>query len=124
MVMIADEPSRGPAVPGWTPGSEAAAVARTVFGAAAEAYDAGRPGYHEALVGEVLTYAGGQTRAAVEVSTYRLLPENRRNRVPAETGDLLNQHGGGITMLHVTDLFLARHPQASQPGRISPASYA
>lgn len=43
------------------------APGRTVFGEAAEAYDAGRPGYHPALVAEVLTYAGAAERTAVEI---------------------------------------------------------
>jgi len=42
------------------------------------------------------------------VSTYRVLPDDRRRRVLAETAAALNRHGGGIDMLHVTDLFLAR----------------
>jgi SAM-dependent methyltransferase len=42
-------------------------AARRVFGAVAEGYDAGRPGYHSGLVGEVLAYAGPGCRAAVEV---------------------------------------------------------
>ena len=42
------------------------------------------------------------------VSTYRLLPADRRERALAETGDLLDRRGGGLTMLHLTDLFLAR----------------
>jgi SAM-dependent methyltransferase len=42
------------------------------------------------------------------VSTYRLLPADRRGRVLAETADVLDRHGGGVTMLHLTDLFLAR----------------
>lgn len=42
------------------------------------------------------------------VSTYRVLPDDRRRRVLAETAAVLNRHGGGIDLLHVTDLFLAR----------------
>lgn len=38
-----------------------------VFGEVAELYDAGRPGYADALVSEVLSYAGLGDRAAVEV---------------------------------------------------------
>jgi SAM-dependent methyltransferase len=42
------------------------------------------------------------------VGTYRLLPAERRERALAETARLLDKRGGGIDMLHVTDLFLAR----------------
>ena len=42
------------------------------------------------------------------VSTYRVLSDDRRRRALAETAAALNRHGGGIDMLHVTDLFLAR----------------
>ena len=42
------------------------------------------------------------------VSTYRVLPDDRRRRALAETAAALNRHGGGIDMLHITDLFLAR----------------
>jgi SAM-dependent methyltransferase len=52
------------------------------------------------------------------VSTYRLLPDDRRDRALADTADLLNRRGGGISMLHVTDLFLGR----PAPRRVTPAS--
>jgi len=39
----------------------------TIFGEVAELYDAARPGYADALAGEVLAYAGLGGRAAVEV---------------------------------------------------------
>jgi hypothetical protein len=42
------------------------------------------------------------------VSTYRRLPDDRRHRALAETARVLDRWGGGIDMLHVTDLFLAR----------------
>jgi hypothetical protein len=47
------------------------------------------------------------------VSTYHLLPDDHRNRALAETADLLNRRGGGIDMLHLTDLFLARRTAAA-----------
>jgi SAM-dependent methyltransferase len=46
--------------------SDRRAAARS-FGAAAQAYDAGRPGYHDNLVGDVLAYVGPGRRTAVEV---------------------------------------------------------
>ncbi|MFF8958069.1 class I SAM-dependent methyltransferase [Streptomyces sp. NPDC014894] len=42
------------------------------------------------------------------VSAYRILPEDRRERALADTGRLLDAHGGGIDMHHMSDLFLAR----------------
>ncbi|MBC3843920.1 class I SAM-dependent methyltransferase [Streptacidiphilus sp. 4-A2] len=42
------------------------------------------------------------------VSTYRVLPDDRREQALADTARLLDAHGGGIDMLHVSDLFLAR----------------
>ncbi|MFD8786449.1 class I SAM-dependent methyltransferase [Kitasatospora sp. NPDC059599] len=42
------------------------------------------------------------------VSSYRVLPEERRAGALAETGLVLDARGGGIEMLHVSDLFLAR----------------
>ncbi|MFE7527175.1 class I SAM-dependent methyltransferase [Kitasatospora sp. NPDC057542] len=42
------------------------------------------------------------------VSTYRVLPEERREGVLAETARVLDARGGGIGMLRVNDLFLAR----------------
>jgi hypothetical protein len=47
------------------------------------------------------------------VSTYRLLPNDDRNRALAETAGLLDRRGGGIDMLHLTDLFLARRTPAA-----------
>lgn len=42
------------------------------------------------------------------VSVYRVLPDDRREQILAETGRVLDARGGGIGMLHVSDLFLAR----------------
>lgn len=42
------------------------------------------------------------------VSTYRVLPDDRRERLLAATARVLDAHGGGIDMLHLGDLFLAR----------------
>jgi hypothetical protein len=42
------------------------------------------------------------------VSTYRILPADRRTEALGETGRLLDAHGGGISMLSISDLFLAR----------------
>ncbi len=42
------------------------------------------------------------------VSAYRVLPPERRAGVLADTARLLDARGGGIDMLHLTDLFLAR----------------
>ncbi|WP_329578764.1 class I SAM-dependent methyltransferase [Kitasatospora sp. NBC_01250] len=42
------------------------------------------------------------------ISSYRVLPAEQRERALAETGRLLDARGGGIGMLHLTDLFLAR----------------
>lgn len=42
------------------------------------------------------------------VSGYRVLPAERRERILAETAEVLDAHGGGIAMDHLTDLFLAR----------------
>jgi hypothetical protein len=44
------------------------------------------------------------------VSAYRILPAERREQVLAETGRLLYARGGGIDMVNVSDLFLARPP--------------
>lgn len=42
------------------------------------------------------------------VSAYQVLPDERRERALAETARLLDARGGGIDMLHLSDLFLAR----------------
>ena len=42
------------------------------------------------------------------VSAYRVLPAERRERALAETAQLLDERGGGIDMLHVSDVFLTR----------------
>ncbi|MGW6917821.1 class I SAM-dependent methyltransferase [Kitasatospora sp. NPDC054939] len=42
------------------------------------------------------------------VSTYRVLPPDRLERALAETAEVLDAHGGGIDMLHLGDLLLAR----------------
>uniref|UniRef100_A0AAU2K2J5 Class I SAM-dependent methyltransferase n=1 Tax=Streptomyces sp. NBC_00049 TaxID=2903617 RepID=A0AAU2K2J5_9ACTN len=42
------------------------------------------------------------------LSRYRVLPADLRERVLAETGRVLDDHGGGIAMEHFSDLFLAR----------------
>jgi hypothetical protein len=42
------------------------------------------------------------------VSVYRVLPAGRREQVLAETGRVLDARGGGISLLTVSDLFLAR----------------
>ncbi len=42
------------------------------------------------------------------VSVYRVLPDERREQVLAETGRVLDTRGGSIAMLHLSDLFLAR----------------
>ncbi|GAA2795865.1 class I SAM-dependent methyltransferase [Kitasatospora sp. CM 4170] len=42
------------------------------------------------------------------VSSYRVLPAERREQALAETARLLDARGGGIDMLHLSDLFLAR----------------
>jgi len=57
-----------------------------VFGEVADVYDAARPGYADALISHLLAYADLRDGAAVEVG--------------AGTG--------GIDILHVSDLFLAR----------------
>ncbi|MFB6619472.1 class I SAM-dependent methyltransferase [Streptomyces sp. NPDC056367] len=42
------------------------------------------------------------------LSSYRVLPSGRRERVLAETAQVLDAHGGGIGMALFSDLFLAR----------------
>jgi len=42
------------------------------------------------------------------VSAYQVLPVARREQALAETARLLDARGGGIDMLHLSDLFLAR----------------
>lgn len=42
------------------------------------------------------------------ISAYRVLPEDRREAALADTARVLDAHGGGIDMLHVSDLLLAR----------------
>ncbi|MFD9724761.1 class I SAM-dependent methyltransferase [Streptomyces sp. NPDC059072] len=42
------------------------------------------------------------------LSRYRVLPSGRRERVLAETAQVLDAHGGGIGMALFSDLFLAR----------------
>ncbi|MER6253886.1 class I SAM-dependent methyltransferase [Streptomyces sp. NPDC001584] len=42
------------------------------------------------------------------ISRYRVLPDDRREQVLAETAQVLDAHGGGIEMEHFSDLFLAR----------------
>ncbi|MER5636195.1 class I SAM-dependent methyltransferase [Kitasatospora sp. NPDC002227] len=42
------------------------------------------------------------------ISTYRVLAPEAREAVMAETARLLDARGGGIDLLHVSDLFLAR----------------
>ena len=42
------------------------------------------------------------------VSSYRMLPAATLERALTETAAVLDEHGGGIDMLHLTDLFLAR----------------
>lgn len=42
------------------------------------------------------------------ISAYRILPDDRREAVLDATGQVLEAHGGGIGMCHVSDLFLAR----------------
>ncbi|OKI26529.1 class I SAM-dependent methyltransferase [Streptomyces sp. CB02120-2] len=42
------------------------------------------------------------------LSAYRVLPADRRERVLTETAQVLDAHGGGIGMDHLSDLFLAR----------------
>ncbi|MGF1431072.1 class I SAM-dependent methyltransferase [Kitasatospora sp. LaBMicrA B282] len=42
------------------------------------------------------------------VSAYRTLPAEQRDQVLTDTARLLDAHGGGIDMLQVSDLFLAR----------------
>ncbi|MEE1782913.1 hypothetical protein PUR71_08285 [Streptomyces sp. SP17BM10] len=42
------------------------------------------------------------------VSSYRVLPAEQLDGVLAETAKVLDARGGGIDMLHVSDLFLAR----------------
>lgn len=42
------------------------------------------------------------------LSAYRILPDDRREQALAEAGRLLDAHGGGIDVLQVTDVFLAR----------------
>ncbi|MFE2145825.1 class I SAM-dependent methyltransferase [Streptomyces sp. NPDC059456] len=42
------------------------------------------------------------------LSTYRVLPADRREQVLAETAQVLDAHGGGIGMDHLSELFLAR----------------
>ena len=42
------------------------------------------------------------------LSAYRILPEDHREQTLAEAGRLLDAHGGGIDVLQITDLFLAR----------------
>ncbi|MEY9963357.1 hypothetical protein ABIA33_001390 [Streptacidiphilus sp. MAP12-16] len=42
------------------------------------------------------------------LSAYRILPDDDREQAITEAGRLLDAHGGGIDILQVTDLFLAR----------------
>ncbi|MFD9720246.1 class I SAM-dependent methyltransferase [Streptomyces sp. NPDC059076] len=42
------------------------------------------------------------------VSAYRILPADRRAQALADTAHLLDSHGGGIDLHHLSDLFLAR----------------
>jgi SAM-dependent methyltransferase len=42
------------------------------------------------------------------ISTYRVLPPEQREQALTETARVLDARGGGIDMLHVSDLFLAR----------------
>jgi len=42
------------------------------------------------------------------LSSFRVLPADRRDRILAETARVLDAHGGGIDMGHLSDLFLAR----------------
>ncbi|MEV6542465.1 methyltransferase domain-containing protein [Streptomyces sp. NPDC051665] len=42
------------------------------------------------------------------LSAYRILSDDRREQALAEAGCLLDAHGGGIDVLQVTDVFLAR----------------
>ncbi|WP_328535118.1 class I SAM-dependent methyltransferase [Streptomyces sp. NBC_00344] len=42
------------------------------------------------------------------LSAYRILPDDHREQALAEAGRLLDAHGGGIDVLQVTDVFLAR----------------
>jgi SAM-dependent methyltransferase len=42
------------------------------------------------------------------ISAYRVLPRDRRERALSDTARVLEAHGGGVDLLHVTDLFLAR----------------
>ncbi|AKL69560.1 hypothetical protein M444_33830 [Streptomyces sp. Mg1] len=42
------------------------------------------------------------------LSAFRVLPADRREQVLTETAQVLDAHGGGIGMDHLSDLFLAR----------------
>ncbi|MEU1369100.1 hypothetical protein ABZ454_23620 [Streptomyces sp. NPDC005803] len=42
------------------------------------------------------------------LSASRILPDDHREQALAEAGRLLDAHGGGIDVLQVTDVFLAR----------------
>ncbi|OKI53683.1 hypothetical protein [Streptomyces sp. MJM1172] len=42
------------------------------------------------------------------LSAYRVLPADRREQVLTETAQVLDTHGGGIGMDHLSALFLAR----------------
>jgi hypothetical protein len=108
-------PAYGPEAGDWGAGGRSAAEARRegllrVDWPAAECRDDPRfEDLREVRLREETHYDTDRYLKFLEsVSTYRVLPDDRRRRALAETAAALIRHGGGIDMLHVTDLFLAR----------------
>lgn len=93
-----------------------------MFGEVADAYDAARglpivcvepdPRMAEVLRRNTARYPRVQVdrRHGIvdSVSACRVLPSKRREQALADTARVLGEHGRGIDMLHVSDLFLAR----------------